>query len=222
MKKAIHILVVIAVISITGCGPARFVKTLKKNENAVSFSFGGPLIKFAGAVIPIPFTTLCYGRGVSDKVTVFGSFHPTSLFFGNLQSDLGATFRLFEKENKFGLSASPALQLASSLSASKTFRIWPSADVNFYLHPKSRQSYFYAGINMWFEPSAKKAHDEAQSRHVIPNLQAGYTVIKTKWQHQFEVRYLGIGIPNTPGVVGYVGPSGKGSFGVYYSLIKKF
>jgi hypothetical protein len=57
---------------------------------------------------------------------------------------------------------------------------------------------------------------------VIPNLQVGYNVVKEKWQHQFEIKYLGAGIPNLPGVVGYIGAGGKGAFGIYYSLVRKF
>ena len=68
----------------------------------------------------------------------------------------------------------------------------------------------------------KKAHDQAQTRHAIPNVHLGYMIVKTKWQHQFEFSYFGLGIPNLPGVVDYIGISGKGALGLHYSLIRKF
>jgi hypothetical protein len=209
-------------ISLNRCAPSRFVKTLEKKQQVLAFSFGGPLIKFSGAPIPIPFTTVVYANGLSSKITAYGSLHLTSALFGNLQSDIGATFKLFEKENQFGCSASPALQFAYNLRNSSGFRVWPTADLNAYCHLNKKPSYLYAGLNTWFELSSTKAHGEVQQRHIIPNVHAGYTIVNTKWQHQFEFKYLGIGIPNLPGVVDYIGVGGKGSFGFYYSLIRKF
>ena len=223
MTSLIKLLIVILFVSLfQNCAPSRFVKTLAKKEQAASFSFGGPIIKFAGAPIPMPFTTLAYGYGVTDKITAYSSLHTTSLLFGNLQSDIGTTIKLFEKENKFGISASPAIQVAYNLRNTTGFRIWPSADVNTYFHFKQKPSYLYAGVNSWFEFSKYKAHEQTQQRHVIPNLHLGYTIVKTKWQHQFEFSYLGIGLPNLPGVVEYIGISGKGTLGFHYSLIRKF
>lgn len=213
---------IIALLILWNCAPSRYVKPLAKNQSAASFSFGGPLIKFSGAPIPIPFSTLGYGYGITTQVTAYGNLHSTSLLFGNLQLDAGATVQLYKKENKFGLTASPALQLAYNVRNKTGFRIWPSADVNTYFHFNQKPSYLYAGTNSWFELSGLKAHNEIQQRRVLPNIQLGYVIVKTKWQHQFECKYLGIGIPNLPGVVDYIGISGKGSLGIYYSLIRKF
>jgi hypothetical protein len=210
MKTIIKFLTIILFFSFfQNCAPSRFVKTLAKKQQAASFSFGGPI-------------TLAYGYGVTDKITAYGSLHTTSLFFGNLQSDIGATIKLFEKENKFGISASPALQVAYNIRNQTGFRIWPTADINTYFHFNEKPSYIYAGVNSWFEFSNYKAHEQPQTRHAIPNLHLGYSIAKPKWQHQFELSYLGIGIPNLPGVVDYIGISGKGALGFYYSLIRKF
>jgi hypothetical protein len=204
------------------CAPSRYVKPLAKSQHAANFSFGGPLIRFAGAPIPIPFSTLGYGYGLTENITAHGNLHVTSLLFANTQADLGTTFSLYKKENKFGFTASPALQIAYNLRNTAGLRVWPSLDANAYFHLNQRPSYLYAGLNSWFEFKNIKAHQETQQRHVIPNVQVGYVVVKTKWQHQFECKYLGIGIPNLPGVVDYIGAAGKGSFGIYYTLIKTF
>ncbi|MGZ3899180.1 MAG: hypothetical protein ACXVNM_00040 [Bacteroidia bacterium] len=207
---------------ICGCSPTQLVKPLKKSEQAAAFTFGGPLIKFAGAPIPMPFSTVGYNYGVTDKFTAYANLHTTSLVFGNLQATVGGLFSLYEKENKFGVTASPAIQTAFNIRNMTGFRIWPSLDANFYYHIKEKPSFAYAGANSWFELSQTRAHDQPQPRHVLPNLHAGYMVVKTKWQHQFELKYLGIGIPNLPGVVDYIGISHKGALGIYYSLIRKF
>jgi hypothetical protein len=222
MRSKANNLMIICFLFILSCAPSRFVKPLQKKEKVASFSFGGPLILYGGAAIPIPFSTLAYGYGLTDKCTLYGSLHTTSLLFGNIQSDVGSTFLIYQKEKKFGLSVSPALQIATALESAGTFRIWPSTDINWYWHPKEKQSYLYAGVGSWFELSKTKAHDQKQQRAFVPNLQLGYTVKKEKWDHQFEFKFLGVGINNLPGVVSYVGAGKQGSFGIYYSLIRKF
>ena len=220
MKKIL--LIAASSLLLLHCAPARYVKPLKKNEQAACFTFGGPVIQFAGAAVPIPFTTIGYARGISDKVTGYANLHFTSLLFSNLQFDLGTSFRLFEKEKKYGFSISPALQIANSMKAGNTFRIWPSSDLNFYYHPKEKQSYYYGGLNAWFELSGTRAHNEAQNTHVIPNLHTGYVVVKDKWQHQFQISYFGIGLSNLPNIVSYVSIGQQGTFGFHYALIRKF
>jgi len=217
-----YIFPIFLILVLYRCAPSRYVKPLAKKENSLALSFGGPLIKFSGAPIPIPFTTLGYGYGLTDNITAYGNLHTTSALFGNSQLDLGATFSLYKKENSFGITASPALQMAYSIANKTGFRVWPSADANIYFHPAKKTSYLYAGINSWFEFSKLRAHGEDQKKHLVPNLQMGYVIAKTKWQHQFEFKYLGAGIPNTPGVVEYIGISGKGALGIYYSLVRKF
>jgi hypothetical protein len=203
-------------IFLQNCAPSRYVKPLKKNEKAVSFSFGGPVIGYASAAIPIPFTTAGFAKGLSDKLTAYAHVHPTSILFGNFQSDLGITYGLLNSEKTFGISLSPAIQQAVSLRHSTGFRVWPSLDANAYQVVTPSGSYLYAGVNTWFEISSTRAHEEPQPRHVIPNIHAGYTITGKKWNN------LGAGIPVLPGVVDYKGINGKGSIGIYYSLIRKF
>jgi hypothetical protein len=223
MKKAMLNCVPVALLLLAfSCAPTRLVKVLEKDQKAVTFSFGGPVIKFAGAAIPIPFSTLTYGQGITSNCTGFGSLHITSLLFGNVQADAGAVLKIFEKEKKMGVTATPGAQIACKPAVSGTFRLWPSLDVNYYLHFNHRTSFAYGGMSSWIELAAKKAHSEDQSRHLIPNLHLGYTFVHTRWQHQFEVKYLGLGIPNTPGVVDYIGVSGKGTLGIYYCVARKF
>lgn len=204
------------------CAPARFVKPLEKGKKALAFSFGGPLIKYSGAAIPIPFSTLAGGYGLAEHCTLFAGIHTTSLVFGNLQADVGATFGLPFKNKTWGMSVSPALQAALAAGKKGTVRVWPSADLNWYKHFSGRMSFLYAGVNSWFELAGSRSDGLTQQRHLIPNLQAGYVFVKSKWDHQLEFKYLGAGIPNLPNVVEYIGAGGMGSFGIYYSVIRKF
>ena len=180
------------------------------------------MIKFSVSPIPVPFTTLSYGYGLTDKMTCYGGLNTTSLLFSNLQTELGATFKVFEKENKWGISSGTAMQLAYNLRNKTGFRIWPSFDINAYYHIKNKGSFIYGGFSTWLELTNTKAFNEKQQQRAIPNLQFGCVHVKSKWMNQFEIKYLSIGTPNLPGVVDYIGISGKGTLGIYYSLIRKF
>ena len=54
---------------ISNCAPTRFVTPLKKGEWAGGINIGGPLINFAGATIPVPFSSLYAGFGHTDRTT---------------------------------------------------------------------------------------------------------------------------------------------------------
>lgn len=231
LPKALHVKKPVLLLSISllilaslfqNCAPSRYVKPLAKKQSAALFSFGGELIKYSNTPIPIPFTTMGYAYGLTDRITVYANLNSTSALFSNLQTDIGATILLYEKTNKFGFTVSPALQSAFNLRNKTGFRVWPSIDLNYFLHFKNKPSYLYVGLNSWIEFSKYRAHHEVQEHHLIPNFQLGYTRVRTKWQHQFEIKYLAIGVPNLPGVVEYIGINGKGTLGIFYSLIRKF
>jgi hypothetical protein len=202
------------------CAPSRFVKPLKKNQQAIQASFGGPTIKFGKAIIPVPFTTVAYARGITDKLTAFGGLHTTSLLFSNLQTDLGITADAFKIVPRVYCVVSPAIQVAYNLRNKTGFKVWPSIDIN--LRYDQNKGYVYLGAMSWIELSKTKAFNEPQKRRAIPNLQFGYCKTNTKWHHTFELKYLGLGVPTKPGIVDYIGINKKGSFGLYYGLTYLF
>lgn len=206
----------------TACSSSRFVKPLNAKQRAIQADMGGPLIRFAGAAIPIPFSTLAYGYGVTGNVSAYGSLHTTSLLFGNLQHDIGICANLWKAPKNWAISTSPALQIAYNLRNQTGFRIWPSLDLNLRYEQNNGKGFWYAGVMSWSELSAKKAHGQVQQRHAMPNLHLGYTVTRTLNRHQFELKYLGVGVPSKPGVVDYIGIRQKGSFGIYYTLTRTF
>jgi hypothetical protein len=223
MEKKIVVVGLVLVVSVAfhNCAPARYVKPLAKNEQAAGFSFGGPIIGYAGAAIPLPFTTLSYARGINNELTAFAGLHTTSLAFGNFQTDLGITYGFWKKEN-MGLSGSIAAQFATGIGKAKSTRLWPSADLNFYYHPKGKNSYAYAGTGSWFEFAKTRAHGVAQETRSMQNMHLGYQFVNQKFSHQLEFQYVGAGRATLPGVVDYKGISGKGAFGFYYGVIRKF
>lgn len=220
MKIKISLLVLL--LAIIGCSPVRMVKPLQKKQQIVGGSFGGPLINFAGAPMPIPFTSLFYAKGISNNVSVIGGLNTTSLLFGNIHLDASSCINLLYKENKYGISLNPGVQSIYHIKDSKSFGLWPTLDVNGYFHFKNKQSFLYTGVNSWVELKSQKAHSEKVTAPVLPNFQIGYQLVNTKWNHQFELKYLGIGRSNQPNVVDYIGLSGQGALGLFYGLHFKF
>lgn len=211
--------VVLSLFFISSCTPSRIVKPLKKGEQTVSASFGGQLIKFSGAPIPLPFTSVSYAKGLHDKVTVFGGLHTTAQLFGIFQTDIGSCIDLYSK-NKFGFSATPALQMSVSYKDSRSFRLWPSLDFN--ARYELTKGFVYLGMHNWFETSKVRANNTKQDRFVLPNYHIGFTKTNTKWNHQFEVKYCLPYKSIYPGVVDYIGINNKGAIGLFYCITRKF
>ena len=204
------------------CMPSRIVRPLDKGEKAVNLHVGGPLIGFAGTTIPVPFTSLMYAQGVTDKTTVFGSLHTTSLLFGVVQTDIGACQNLYYNDSlKLGISVTPAINMAYD-TWEGNFKLWPQLDVNAYWDIKPQKSFVYFGVDNWFELSGTKAHNQSQKNRWIINPQIGFTHVRNKWNYNIEGKWLTPYLKNTPNVVDYKGISGKGAVGIYISFTRKF
>ncbi len=223
MKKIIYGLAGLLIITqLFSCMPSRVVRPLDKGQRAVGAHLGGPLIGFAGTTIPMPFTSIMYAQGVTEKTTVFGSVHTTSLLFGVIQTDIGACHNLYYNDSlRIGLSVTPAVNMAYDKWESN-FKLWPQVDVNMYWDIRPKKSFVYVGVDNWFELANTREHDQPQENRWIVNPQIGYTNVRDKWNHNIEFKYLAPNLDNEPGVVDYKGVSGKGAIGVYISFIRKF
>jgi len=223
MKRINYIIIAwILVFHLFSCMPSRIVRPLDKGQKTIGAHLGGPLIGFAGTTIPIPFTSIIYAQGVSEKTTVFGSIHTTSLLFGVIQTDIGACYNIYYNDSvRIGFSVTPAINMAYD-KWEGNFKLWPQVDVNMYWDIKPKKSFVYLGVDNWFELSDKKAHDQDQTNRWIINPQIGYTNVRKKWNHNIEIKYLVPYKDNEPGVVDYKGINGKGAVGIYVSFTRKF
>ena len=208
---------------IHSCAPSRFVKPLQKNEKAINLSLGGELIRYGNTVIPIPFTSIVYGQGITDKTTVFGSIHTTSALFGNFQTDIGIVQQLYKNDSlKIGISASPALNFMCHQFKSDA-RLFPQLDLNFYWNYSKNKNYLYAGISNWFDFTKTKAHKEKQKNHYFFAPQIGHTFVKQKWNYNLELKYISPNLRNNFVVADYYNPFGsKGVIGIYIGISRTF
>ena len=239
MKSVYRLIIPLSFIAIiSSCGPSRFVEPLKKGENAVSASLGGPMTNVPGiATIPLPFTSIGYGRGVTKKVTVFGSWYSTAAVFGLAQFDVGATVGLFQSQNnKHGISITPAFNTALDFYASN-YKLWPQLDANYYWKYNHRQqvqddlltrggstaNLFYAGIGSWYELDGTRAHDEVQPTRVVPMLNIGHDLNWKKWTFKTELKLIAPFSSNQNVVLDYVSliPD-RGATGFYIGFTRRF
>jgi hypothetical protein len=213
----------ISLLFLFSCAPSRFVRPLKKGEQQVNASLGGPLIHFAGTVIPMPFTTVCYGYGINNGLTAFGSIHTTAALFGNFQTDIGVVKSIYINDSlSFGVTAAPVINLAAH-KFKQDFKCWPQLDANVWWRYTKREHFFYAGISNWVELQKIKAHGEKQPDFYFLNAQLGHTFVNKKWNFNLEIKLLVPGTKNTDIVVDYARLFGnRGATGAFFSVSRKF
>ena len=229
--KPIFLLILIGLAS---CAPARFVEPLKKGQQVITGNFGGPVAKIPGiGNIPIPYTAIGYGRGLTDKTTVFGNLHTTSLLFGIGQTDLGVSQSIW-KNDKMGVSAQGSMNILVDFYTGAN-RFWPQVDANYYFkygkHSKPVQldamckieskhyNFFYAGLSNWFDPYKTESQGRPNAQFWIPNVQLGHQWIRPKWSYQAELKMLAPNQSNQNIVVNY--PSllnNRGALGLYFGI----
>lgn len=220
------------------CSSSRFVEPLRRGENALALDFGGPIVSVPGvATIPIPFSSLTYGRGLTQKLTAFGSWYTTASVFNVWQFDCGVVREIwYNSERKMGVTLSPQANFAFD-SFENNFSFWPILESNFHWKykfrfqqqddllngSKQRYNFIYAGVNTWFELKGTKAHGVKQTTRVVPNFHIGHSIRRNDWSFNVEMKMLSPFSNNESVVLDYRSILGsQGATGVYIGVIKRF
>ncbi len=220
-------------IILYSCAPARYVKPLDKGQHALQVNLGGPIAKVPGiGVIPMPLSTVGYGYGLKEHLTLFGNLHTTSLLFGVGQVDLGAAYRCWTRKN-MGITLQPTLNVAVDFYTGAN-RFWPQLDANYYwdyaeLRTKAKNGKgfqkirsVYAGLSNWFDPYLTESQGRANEQVWIPSIQIGHLWQKNQWVYQFEAKLLAPIYSNEDIVVNYPSAFGnQGALGAYFSIYYK-
>lgn len=205
---------------LTACAPARFVEPLQKKEIAIGANFGGPVVS-QGVTTPIPLTAIEIGYGLDTNLTIHGGIHTTAMIFGNLQMDIGLTYKLLN-QNKYipNVSVNPGFNFIYNFE-NKTSKFWPTLDINAYWNYGKRNSYLYFGFNNMFELSKTMAHEQEQKQRWIFSPQIGH-ILKTKnekWQFTTELKFLALNQDNSYAFLPYKSLTGSyGATGLYLGL----
>lgn len=224
----------LAALYLSACAPARFVEPLEKGEQVLTGHFGGPVAKVPGiGAIPIPFTSIGYGRGITHTTTLMGALQTTSLAFGVGQFEVGASQRIW-KNDRMGVSGQVNVNFLLDFYTGAN-RIWPQLDANYYFkygkewkpvkldrfcveQPKN-YNFFYAGMSNWFDFYRVESQGRPNEQLWIPNFQIGHQWIRPKLSYQAEIKILAPTYSNENIVVPY--PSllqNRGAMGLYFGI----
>ena len=215
------------------CAPARFVEPLQKGQQVLTGHFGGPIAKVPGiGAIPIPFTSIGYGRGLSNQTTIMGALQTTSLVFGVGQFELGVSQRLWNTD-RMGLSGQLNTNILFDFYTGAN-RIWPQLDANYYFkygrqwRPEQLElskvyhrnyNFVYAGISNWFDFYRVESQGRPNEQLWIPSLQFGHQWIRPKWSYQAELKILAPLASNENIVVPYQSLlQNRGALGLYFGI----
>ena len=219
MKK-LSILVLIGFI--WSCAPTRFVKPLKKEEKVMGFNFGGPLIKFSGLKIPIPYTSIYAGYGWKDKTTLHGGFHLTALAYKTLQFDFGITHAIHDQNGKIpGVSINGTLNVMTSLRDAAT-RFYPALEANAYWEYSNDKWMSYIGTSNWIDLQKGKRISEKTHQYILPTFHIGQSFRWKKMEVSLEYKYLVPWHENKNSTVDFVVIHDKGANGLYLNLKRSF
>jgi len=210
--------VLILLIYVSSCAPSRFIEPLNKGEQAVFFNVGGSLIEYADMTIPLPLTSLTYGNGLTEKLTVFGSLHTTSLIFNNFQTEVGVVSHIRNQERWIpALSSSLALNFITELSKGNG-KLWPQIDGNAYWNFNANKHRFHLGYSIWIDTQMLD-----ENRIGIINPHFGYTYKMKTYELGTELKLLAPGTDNSKVFLPYQSIMGdRGATGIYLTLTKRF
>lgn len=196
---------------------------------AIGANIGGPTINFNNAPLPLPLTALEIGYGIDSNLTIHSGLHTTSLIFGNIQFDLGATYKLLnQKYFRPNISITPGINFASkiwrtSTQVDGTAKLWPTLDINAYWNYSKKAHYFYLGCNSYFELARESALNQTRKQHWLFSPQIGH-VLKGKnnqWQFFTELKFIAPYLDNRFVFVDYKSIiKGRGSTGFYIGFRK--
>lgn len=213
---------ILALLLTVSCAPTRFVEPVPEGHINLTASLGGPFFDFAGTTIPMPLTSIAAGYGITDKLTAFAGLYTTALLFDDLQLDLGSLQEILKQDQlQPAISVGPVANILLAMRDA-SFRVWPEADINFYWHYGHAGNLIYISNSNWFDVTSTRADDEPQTQHWFTNIALGHRFEGEHWQYITELKYLEVGLPNTPNAVGYHGIDGHGAFGIYLGLTRKF
>lgn len=203
------------------CAPTTLVRPLKAKQKLISAGLGGPLIHFAGTVIPIPFTQLDLAYGYSDRLSLQGGINTTSLLFGVAQLRLNPLYEFGKPKGlKPGLSGYFQQHLLLDRWKNR-FSWYPEPGFNLYWDFQSEKHLLFWGASGWMELRKPSEPTDKQAT-LLPVLNLGYQHNSPKWNWTLESKWI---LPGTaPGnqVVEYISPGNSGAIGLYLSLSRKF
>ena len=216
------VLSIVLIVALFSCSPARFIKPLEKNQKAVMAHLGGPLINFSGIPMPIPFSSIGFGYGLRDRLTVYSAWHTTSALFGNWQQEFGISFEPLSYRFPIKCSIQTGVQGIQGFRMIRVLQAYPTLDLNIYRELPKKSGIMYLSQRSWFNFYALKAHGESRSNVIVSGWHLGFQKNTPKYKHLIEWGWIMPQSPNQPNVVKFIGLKGQGALSIQYSITHCF
>jgi hypothetical protein len=209
------------ILLLTRCSSIRQVTPLPKGNSALSLSIGGPFTKVGDITTPLPFLSLGYSFGFTDRITLESGIHLTSLAFGLLQLDPGMSWFVFTPHGiQPGLIVSPRVFLMTNFKP-ESVRIYPNLDLTFTWKLPYDMG-LYSGIRNWIEPASIRSDGNIQTNHLLVAPFIGFLVSRNRWSYQIESLIYTPNLKNTGRPLKNVGFGENGIFGLFFGVSRTF
>ena len=196
-------------ILLASCNTTRVVKPLEKGETRIVVDFGGPVVG-----IPLPLSSISLAHGISEKLTVFGGVHTTTLIYHSLQFDLGANYSFLETQKwQPGISGSLILNPIIDFRVGNS-SIFPETAFNFYWQLRKKHIPFI-GLTNWYDV-AKGTVELEKGKLMHPAFYLGYNYEGEKWIFGVEAKWLNFNKTLFIPQIEQTTIGGKGAVGLYF------
>lgn len=223
MKTIIFGSFLFVVFTLFSCSTSRYIEPLKEDQVAINADFGGPLIALGGLQLPIPLTSIGAGYGLTEKTTLFGNMHTTSLVYRTIQVDAGVRQGIYKSSHPLIPNLSGAI-IVNALSNTRAwdFRIFPELNLSPYY--KYGQWMTYGNIQTWIDFYKTSDENVAIDQILVPAFAVGqqFTNKKETWSMTLEYKRLAPSLNEDYTVVDYLTWSDKGANGIYLSFSMYF
>jgi hypothetical protein len=198
-------------VLLVGCGHATSVRPTPKDVIQAEAAVGGPLVRLAGLILPVPLSTAGVRYGLGDSYDVAAHLHLTSLSFGVAGVDIGSTWMPVPQNG-----ALPALSLSGRLYGFGNVSDSPRA----YLELTGSASYL-AGEHFLTYLSATSLVQFAGGP-LLFSLAAGEELRFGRFGLQLELRWYEPDVATGYQVVDWVSLGGQGGLGVVLGFNYRF
>ncbi len=206
------------ILIVGACVPTRVVTPLQRGSTHIGLNAGGPLIRFRGNVIPIPFSSVYAAHGWTNTTSIYGGLHLTSLVYKTFQLDAGLAHRFYQSPNtRLQLVGGGALMSAIALT-NGTMRVFPITHFHAVFAP-SPPLQLYGGAAVWWDFYRSIRQSQTTYRLAFPVFYTGIQWAKADpWTCSLEYKLLNPFVENDKTVVEYVHWSHYGAQGLYLSV----
>jgi hypothetical protein len=227
---------ILSVIVLTSCTPTRYVVPLLKREKAFSISYGGPVMKDANAVMPVPLVNVTYAKGKSDRLTYFGGLHLTPAVEGYFAGEVGALKEwYYNGDTKLGFTTNFVVNLMADKWEGKLDFI-PQFDANLYWHFKGDPHYHcdcpgdpkygmftYFGFQSHYKVVSNYDYIAPFKDDLLFSPHFGFSFGASQWKLNTEIKWIQPWVDNTehdPEIWNPAMPTGTfgGYLTFYYTL----